>query len=46
MHPNAALVENAIKLGRANGNGNMPALLLNGADAKNVAAYIAAVAGH
>ena len=30
----------------AQGNGNMPALLLSGQDAKNVANYIAAVAGH
>lgn len=46
LQPPAALVTNAIQLGRAQGNGNMPALLLTGEDAKNVAAYIAAVAGH
>lgn len=46
LKPQAALVENAIKLGRAQGNGNMPALLLSGDDAKNVASYIATVAGH
>ncbi len=43
--PPAALVLNAIQLGRAQGNGNMPAGLLTGGDAKDVAAYIAAVAG-
>ena len=41
----ANLVTNAIQLGRAQGNGNMPAGLLTGRDAQNVAAYIAAVAG-
>jgi len=46
LQPPAALVTNAIELGRAQGNGNMPALLLTGPDAKNVANYIAAVAGH
>ena len=45
LQPPAALVSNAIQLGRAQGNGNMPALLLSGKDAKNVANYIAAVAG-
>ena len=45
LQPQAALVENAIKLGRAQGNGNMPALLLSGPDAKNVASFVAAVAG-
>ena len=43
--PPAALVLNAIQMGRAQGNGNMPAGLLTGGDAKDVAAYIAAVAG-
>lgn len=46
LRPPAALVTNAIQVGRAQGNGNMPALLLSGDDAKNVASYIAAVAGH
>ena len=45
LQPPAALVTNAIQLGRAQGNGNMPAQLLRGPDAKNVANYIAAVAG-
>ena len=44
--PPAALVLNAIQMGRAQGNGNMPMGLLAGQDAKNVAAYVAAVAGH
>jgi len=43
--PPAALVLNAIQMGRAQGNGNMPAGLLTGGNAKDVAAYIAAVAG-
>lgn len=46
LRPPAALVADALKNGRAQGNGNMPALLLSGDDAKNVASYIAAVAGH
>jgi len=46
LQPPAALVTNAIQLGRAQGNGNMPALLLSGPDAQNVANYVAAVAGH
>jgi mono/diheme cytochrome c family protein len=46
LQPPAALVTNAIQLGRAQGNGNMPALLLTGEDAKNVASFVAAVAGH
>lgn len=46
LKPGAALVENAVLLGRAAGNGNMPAGLLTGADAKDVASYVAAVAGH
>jgi cytochrome c551 len=45
LQPPAALVLNAIQLGRARGSGNMPAGLLTGGDAKDVAAYIAAVAG-
>jgi sulfite dehydrogenase len=45
LQPPAALITNAIKLGRAQGNGNMPGLLLSGPDATNVANYIAAVAG-
>ncbi len=45
LRPAAGLVENAILVGRARGAGNMPAALLTGADAKAVAAYVAAVAG-
>ena len=45
MRPPAALVEDAVLKGRAQGNGNMPAGLFTGEDAKNVAAYIEAVAG-
>ena len=40
-----AFVENAVLSGRASGNGNMPAGLYTGEDAKAVAAYVAAVAG-
>jgi mono/diheme cytochrome c family protein len=45
LRPPAALVENAVIQGRANGRGNMPAALLTGQDAKDVAAYVEAVAG-
>jgi mono/diheme cytochrome c family protein len=41
-----ALVENAIAEGRARGNGNMPAQLYQGKEAKEVASFVAAVAGH
>jgi mono/diheme cytochrome c family protein len=39
------LVLNAIQQGRANGNGNMPANLLQGQDAKDVADYVSTVSG-
>lgn len=45
MRPPKALVTNAIQLGRARGQGQMPALLLTGKDARDVAAFVAAVAG-
>ena len=45
LRPPAALVENAVLQGRAQGRGNMPAGLSTGEDAKDVAAYVAAVAG-
>jgi mono/diheme cytochrome c family protein len=45
LKPNEGLVENAILVGRAQGNGNMPAGLLTGGEAKDVANYVAAVAG-
>jgi mono/diheme cytochrome c family protein len=41
-----ALVENAIAEGRAEGLGNMPAMLYQGKEAEEVAAFVAAVAGH
>jgi mono/diheme cytochrome c family protein len=40
-----AFVLDAINKGRARGNGQMPAGLLTGEDAKDVASYVAAVAG-
>ena len=45
LRPPSGLVENAVLQGRARGNGNMPAGLFSGEDAKQVAAYVAAVAG-
>jgi cytochrome c553 len=41
-----ALVLSAIKEGRARGLGQMPALLYQGREAEDVAAFVAAVAGH
>jgi mono/diheme cytochrome c family protein len=40
-----AFVLDAINKGRARGNGQMPAGLLTGEDAKDVASYVSAVAG-
>jgi len=40
------LVLSAIREGRALGKGNMPALLLQGKEAEDVADFVAAVAGH
>ena len=45
LRPPAALVLDAIANGRARGMGQMPALLYQGAQAKNVADFVAAVAG-
>jgi mono/diheme cytochrome c family protein len=45
LRPPKGLVLDAIKKGRARGQGQMPAGLVDGADAQNVAAYIAASAG-
>jgi mono/diheme cytochrome c family protein len=45
IRPPAALTLNAIQMGRARGMGQMPAGLVDGEDAKNVAAYVAATAG-
>jgi mono/diheme cytochrome c family protein len=46
LHPNKALILDAIAKGRARGAGQMPVGLVNGADAQNVADYVSAVAGH
>ncbi len=43
--PPKALVLNAIQLGRARGMGQMPADLLTGQDAQDVASFVAAAAG-
>jgi len=45
LAPTPGLTVNAIKEGRARGQGQMPAQLLEGEDAKHVAEYIAEVAG-
>jgi mono/diheme cytochrome c family protein len=45
LAPTSGLVLNAIQQGRARGQGQMPAQLLTGQDARNVARYIEAVAG-
>ncbi|MCW2967452.1 MAG: c-type cytochrome [Solirubrobacteraceae bacterium] len=46
LRPPKALVLDAIAKGRANGRGQMPAGLLVGKDAQDVASFLAAVAGH
>ena len=45
LRPPKALVLDAIKNGRARGIGQMPANLVSGEDAQDVADYVAAVAG-
>lgn len=45
LAPTAGLTISAIKEGRARGQGQMPAQLYDGEDAKHVAEYIAEVAG-
>ena len=45
LKPNKALVLDAIAKGRARGMGRMPAQLVQGEDANDVASYVAAVAG-
>ena len=45
LHPPKALVLDAIRKGRAEGRGQMPAGLVDGQDAQDVASYVAAVAG-
>jgi mono/diheme cytochrome c family protein len=46
LRPPPPLVLNAINTGRARGNGQMPADLVTGQDAKDVASFVGAVAGH
>lgn len=46
LRPPAALVEDAVIHGRARGAGQMPQGLLGGQDLKDVAAFVAATAGH
>jgi mono/diheme cytochrome c family protein len=46
LRPPKELVLNAVEQGRARGNGQMPANLVSGTDARDVAAFVAAVAGH
>ena len=46
LAPTAALTVDAIDEGRARGQGQMPAQLLEGEEAKHVAEYIEEVAGH
>jgi mono/diheme cytochrome c family protein len=45
LRPPAALVLNAVQVGRAQGQGQMPAGLVTGQEARDVASYVAAVAG-
>ncbi|HEU4658680.1 MAG TPA: cytochrome c [Capillimicrobium sp.] len=45
LRPNEELVLNAIEQGRARGRGQMPAQVVTGTDAEDVASYVAAVAG-
>ena len=45
LHPPQGLLLDAIAKGRARGQGQMPAGLVDGADAQDVADYVAAVAG-
>lgn len=45
LHPPKGLILDAIAKGRARGQGQMPAGLVDGQDAQDVAAYVATVAG-
>jgi heme/copper-type cytochrome/quinol oxidase subunit 2 len=45
LHPPKALVVNAVTYGRARGQGQMPAGLLQGRDLQDVAAFVAVAAG-
>ena len=46
VYGNPGFVLNAIELGRARGNGDMPAAIYTGQQAHDVAEFVAAVAGH
>ena len=46
LRPPKALVLDAVQKGRARGQGQMPAGLVDGQDAQDVATFVAAVAGH
>lgn len=46
LRPPKALVLDAIQKGRARGQGQMPAALVDGQDAQDVANFVAKVAGH
>ena len=46
VYANPGFVLNAIELGRARGNGDMPAAIYTGQEARDVAQFVAAVAGH
>jgi mono/diheme cytochrome c family protein len=45
LQPSKDLILNAIANGRQRGNGTMPALILQGKDAQDVASFVARVAG-
>ena len=45
LKPNAKFVETTIKNGKSAGNGQMPAGIYSGQDAKDVAAYVAKAVG-
>ena len=45
LKPNAKFVETTIKNGKSDGNGQMPAGIYSGQDAKDVAAYVAKATG-
>jgi mono/diheme cytochrome c family protein len=46
LRPDAALIQDAVKNGRARGRGQMPAGLVDAQGARDVADYLVAVAGH
>jgi mono/diheme cytochrome c family protein len=45
LAPNAKFVETTIRTGKSSGNGQMPAGIFTGQDAKDVAAYVAKATG-